>query len=114
MKVIISNRDKYIRKELIRIFKDRYPNSEAESFEDPLMAAKSVYMGSGDVVIYGLSGIKLIPMLKKYDESIRVVILAENDSHRDEAFSNGADAYVTLPIDKDELYSAVEGTTVVF
>ena len=114
MKVVINHRDKFIRKEIIRLLADKYPNSEAESFADPLLAAKSVYMGNGDVVILGLSGIKLIPMLKKHDSSVRIIILAENASHRDEAYSVGADGYVTLPIREDDLFSAVEGTSVVF
>ncbi len=114
MKIVINYRDKYIRKELIRMFADRYPNSEAVSYEDPLMAAKSAFMGSGDIVIFGLSGIKLIPMLKNHDDSTRIIILAENPTHQDEAFSAGADAYITLPIREDELFSAVEGTSVMF
>ncbi|MCR5098833.1 MAG: response regulator [Lachnospiraceae bacterium] len=114
MKIVINHRDKYIRKELIRMCSDRYPNSDATSYEDPLMAAKSAFMGSGDVVIFGLSGIKLIPMLKNHDEHVRIIILAENAGHRDEAYSAGADGYITMPIREEELFSAVEGTSELF
>ncbi len=114
MKVVISYRDNYIRKELIRMFTEHYPNSMTESFADPLLAAKSVYTDSADVVVLGLYGINLIPMLKKYNEDIKVIILAENNTHEDEAYTAGADGYVTMPIKQDELFSAVEGTSVVF
>ncbi|GEM_PF-4238316 len=110
MKVVINFRDKFIRRELVRLISERYPNSQAEVFNDPLMAARSVYVDPVDVVIIGLEGIKLISMLKKRGEGIRVVILAENDSHRDDAYSLGADAYISMPVKSDELYSAIDGT----
>ena len=109
MKVIISNRDKYIRKDIAGKLRANYPNSDTVSFDDPLLAAKSVYTGDCDVIIMGVEGIKLIPMLKKHGGPLTIVILASNDSHRDEAFSSGADAYIREPLRDDELFSAVEG-----
>ncbi len=111
MKVVISYRDKYIRREIARYLSDQYPNCETEGFSDPLLAAKSVYCQPTDVVILGLDGIKLIPMLRKKGERIIIIILGENQYHRDEAYTSGADAYITLPLRTEDLFSAVEGTS---
>ncbi len=110
MKVVISNRDKFIRKEIGRILTDQYPNCETKSFADCMLAAKEVYSDAVDVIIMGIDGIKLIPMLRKKEEYLRIIILADNRLHCDEAFSTGADAYITLPIVQGKLFSAVDGT----
>ncbi len=110
MKVVINYRDKFIRRELVRLIGEQYPNSITESYDDPLMAARSVYVDPADVMIVGLEGVKLIPMLKKRNADIRVVIIAENDSHRDRAYSMGADAYMSIPIKSDILYASIDGT----
>ena len=110
MKVVISNRDKYIRKEVVRNLIGQYPNCVTESYEDSMLAAKAVYNEPADVIIIGAAGLKLIPMLRKKDDKLKIVILADNNNHRDNAFSVGADAYITLPLSSDELFSAVEGT----
>ena len=112
MKVIISYRDKHIRREIAGYLRDRYPNSTAEGFDDVLMAAKAVYNESemADVVVVGVEGIKLIPMLRKTGGSLRIIILADSNLHRDEAYSSGADAYITKPFDGEDLVAAIEGS----
>ena len=110
MKIVISYREKFIRKDLVRYVADRYPNSSVESYEDSMLAAKSVYEGYCDVMLMGVDGIKLIPMLRKREDDINIIILSDNELSREEAFSAGADSYITRPIDYDKLYSAIEGT----
>ena len=109
MKIVISHKDKYIRKDIARFIGEQYPNCMTESFGDSLLAAKSVYTDPSDVIIVGIDGIKLIPMLRKRESDIIIVILADNFLHCDEAFSQGANAYLTLPLSKEKLYEAVEG-----
>ena len=109
MKVIICNRDNYIRRDVARQLREHYPNCEVQCFEDVLLAAKSVYYIIPDVVILGMDGIKLIQMLRKQAGDMQIVILADNPDHRDEAYSLGANGYITLPLSEDALYSAVEG-----
>ncbi|MBO6215930.1 MAG: hypothetical protein J6N76_10465 [Lachnospiraceae bacterium] len=109
MRVVISNRDKYARKEIVRYLCEQYPNCDTESYSDCLLAAKSVYTKSTDVIIVGIDGIKLIPMLRKKEAGLVVIVLADNYLHRDEAFSSGADAYLSLPLSREKLFDAVEG-----
>ena len=109
MKVIISHRDKYIRKDIVRYLGEQYPNCTTESYGDSMLAAKSVYTEPSNVIIMGIDGIKLIPMLRKRESGIIIVILADNGTHSDEAFSMGANAYLTLPLSQDSLFEAVEG-----
>ena len=110
MKIVISYREKFIRKEIVRQVTDRYPNSTVAGFEDCMLAAKSVYEGYCDVILMGVDGIKLIPMLRKRESDIIVVILSDNDFSYDDAISAGADAYIAGPIDYDKLFGAIEGT----
>ena len=110
MKVIISYRDKYIRKEIAGYLRDGYPNCEVLGFEDELLAAKEAYSEPSDVIVLGTEGIKLIPMLKKSGGGLRIVILADNDLHRYETYSMGGDAYVTRPYEKEDFFAAIEGT----
>ena len=110
MKIVISYREKFIRKDLVRHVADRYPNSTVESFEDSMLAAKSVYEGYCEVMLMGVDGIKLIPMLRMREDDINIIILSDNERSREDASRAGADAYITQPIDYDELFSAIEGT----
>ena len=108
MKAVISHRDKYIRKEITRYLGEQYPNCIMESYKDSMLAAKSVYTEPADVVIVGMDGIKLVPMLRKKEKEMIIVVLADNASHRDEVFSMGGNAYLTLPLTKENLVEAVE------
>lgn len=110
MKVIISNRDKYIRREIARQLREHYPSCEVESYDDALLAAKTAYRDPADAIVAGSDGIKLVPMLRKQGDELQIIIIADNSSHRDEAYSLGANAYITLPLNEELLFSAVDGT----
>ena len=110
MKIVISYRDKFIRKDLARELAGQYPNSVVESYADFMLAAKSVYTDPADVAVLGVEGIKVINMLRKRESDIRVIIVADNSLHIDEAYEGGADAYITIPYRSEELFAAIEGT----
>ncbi len=110
MKIVISYRDKFIRKDLARELAGHYPNSVVESYGDFMLAAKSVYTDPADVAVLGVEGIKVIHMLRKRESDIRVIIVADNSLHCDEAYGGGADAYITVPVNTEELFAAIEGT----
>ena len=109
MKALISNKDKYVRNEVARQLNEHYPNCITEKYADSMLAAKSVYMEPADVIVMGLEGIKLIPMLRMRESGIIVIILADNDLHKEEATTGGANAYISLPLQPDALFDAVEG-----
>ena len=118
MKVVISYKDKFIRRDIVHKLREDYPNCEALGFGDCLLAAKSVYAGAEEgepvnVLIAGTESLKLISMLKKAQNDINIVILADNEMHRDEAYALGAAAYVTRPFTREIISAAVEGRVMV-
>jgi DNA-binding response OmpR family regulator len=62
-----------------------------------------------DVILPVYGGYRLAQKLKSAAPSPRIVVMSGDETQRDAAVANGADAFLAKPFTKDELLAAVAG-----
>lgn len=108
--VLIIDDDRAILRTFTRILsKAGYATETAENGKVALekIQARSYDAALVDVVLGDSNGIDLLPMIKKYSpKALKITVTgADSSENRDEACRNGADVYLTKPVNPATLLS---------
>ncbi len=61
-----------------------------------------------NVLLNGMTGIKLADKIKKYNPSAKVVLMSEDKRFRIDGYNAGADGFLVKPLDNKEMHNILE------
>ncbi len=109
MKVVISTKNNIRCRELHYLLNRTYPNCDILVYRDVMLAVKSAIEDSADVLFADAEVVRFVKMIKKLQEHIIVVVLADNDSNVDDWKDIGINAFLVDPITQEMMIDSIEG-----